>query len=216
MADETQTQAQPATAAAAETTPASTSLLSTVAAAPTEGAAPGTEAAEAKPPQPVIPETYTFAAPEGAKVDDGRLAEFQAAAKDAGLTQEQFQKLASYGFEHIGKAANAPHEAWTALQQQWTNEVKADPEIGGAKLEQSLGAAKLAIDAFGGNALRQALDATGAGNNPAIVRAFVEMGRRMQDGSAHVAGKPAGAASRDGSFEGIASRIYPNMATTGA
>ena len=207
--------------AATETAAADPSLASQGAPATGDqgtGAAAGAAAAGTAPATAPVPPAeasgYQFQAPEGAAVDETQLGAYRDAAHKAGLTQDQFNAMAAFGADAIKQAAGAPHQAWADLQQQWTNEIKADPAIGGAKLPESLAAARVAIDQLGGDALRTALDTTGAGNNPAIVKAFVEMGKRLQDASQHVTGSPAGRQLVDRSFEGMAAHLWPNMAGT--
>lgn len=232
MAEEATTQGGTGTATATATQGVATSQATDPAAATTAAAvlaspdsaaaapaAPADKSAESQggeqkqpaAPAPVVPDTYEFKAPEGATVDEGRLTEFRAAAKEAGLSQEQFQKLADYGFKQLGAAATAPVEAWNTLQNTWFDQIKSDPDLGGDKLDQSRGLAKEAVAKFGGEGLREALVATGAITHPAVFRAFVQIGRAIQDGSKLVTGKPASAATRDLSFEGTAARFYPGM-----
>ena len=176
----------------------------------TDGEKPA-EAAQAN----VVPEAYEFKAPEidgkPVEVDAEGLSAFQAAAKEAGLTQAQFQALGEHGArvvaQQIARAQSEPYKLWHDTQRAWQDEVKADPDIGGAKLPESLSFSARAIDALGGDALRQALNITGAGNNPAIVRAMVRMGRMMADPSSLSVGKPA-AGARPVNAEQAARNLY--------
>ncbi|MFZ0931248.1 MAG: hypothetical protein WAN11_21760, partial [Syntrophobacteraceae bacterium] len=112
-------------------------------------------------------------------------------AKELDLTQEQAQKLLSFGGDKIKALTEAPYKAWSEMQTKWQAEVKADPEIGGTKFQDSVKAAALVFQPGESNpfvtndadaqALRDALNMTGAGNNPALVKLFVRMGNLLKE-----------------------------------
>lgn len=89
-------------------------------------------------------------------------------------------------------------------QAEWETAVKADPVIGGANLAPNLAKVSKLIDAEGTPELRQALDATGAGSHPEIVKFFVKMADRFAEGA------PAGGGSPT-TKESTAQRMYPGM-----
>lgn len=154
-------------------------------------------AAPETPAAPVVPEKYEFAAPEGVTVDPEALTGFEVAAREAGLTQAQFAAIAPLGAQLIAsKVAAAMADALPAhlrpdTQTAWADAVRNDPEIGGDKLAPSLAQAAKVIDAYGGAALREALNVTRAGNNPAVVKAFIAIGKAMGDAEGLSVGKPA-------------------------
>jgi len=152
------------------------------------------------------PDAYAdFTAPEGMTVEPVKMDEFKTLAKDLGLSQETAQKLIDFQGGRVKEMVEAPYRLWNETQTAWQNAVKADPDIGGAKLTENLAAGKRAIDAFGGDALRQALDFTGAGNNPAIVKAFIKIGQAMGE-----AGFITGTAPKQ--ERSIAEKLYPSLA----
>lgn len=73
----------------------------------------------------------------------------------------------------------------------WRKELQSDPEIGGDKLGENLGIALKAVQAIGGEPLVEALEMTGAGNHPAIVRAFHVMGKLAVDNPEILGGETA-------------------------
>ena len=177
--------------------------------------------AEGKPiPKPVegkAPAEYAeFKVPEGTTLDEATATEFKAMAKELDLTQEQAQKLLDFGGGKLRALAEGPYKAWSEMQTKWQAEVKADPEIGGTKLEQSVKDASLVFvpgesNPFVGSeaeakSLKEALNATGAGNNPAIVKMFVRMGRMLAEPGS-LTGKPPNA----NTVEAKLSTMYPTM-----
>jgi len=143
---------------------------------------------------PARPTYEAFKAPEGVKLDEALTAQATELFADMGLSQDQAQKLVNFHAGQMQALAQANAKAYADLQTTWVNEIKADPEIGGTKLQSSLGLAANAIDRLGIPGLKEALDLTGAGNNPAVVRAFVAMGRMMSE-DRFAAGNGAPAAS---------------------
>lgn len=138
---------------------------------------------------------YEFKMPEGVELDaklaDALMPEF----KDLGLTQAQAQKLV----DRYAEARKAEAEAYVATPEgaasaaayqyfkengtpeTWVEAAKKDPDIGGVKWDASVADAQRAIRAFGGEDLRQFLNATGAGNHPALIRAFAKAGANISE-----------------------------------
>ncbi len=171
------------------------------------------------PEAPVVPEAYDFAAPEGFTVDDAAVDGYKTLAREMGLSQEQFAKLSGYGIEQLKAATAAPAAAWQAMQSEWVGQVAADPELGmvDGKLapEAAQHVARVA-QAYGTPELMQALALTGAGNHPAVIKAFVAIGKAMGAAGPLDQGKPAPATRQGNSFGEIASRLYPTMQSAGA
>lgn len=152
------------------------------------------------------PEAYeTFTLPEGVEVDEATLGEAAAMFKDIGLPQDKAQKLVDFYTGKLAAAAEAPQKLWEATQADWQGKVRADPEIGGTKLDATIATAAKAIDKFGGTALRDALDITGAGNHPEIIRFFSRVGASLSEAD-FVTGSPKGGA---GARQTTANALYP-------
>jgi len=186
MADETMQTAETARTPAAEPglTPATapgltpaTTEPSVLAGAPEPEPTP--EPAPGSKPEPV---TYTdFRLPEGATIDAAALDQARALFAQAGLPQDEAQKFVDLAVSREQAAAARGVQAFVDLQNKWVSEIKADPEIGGVRLEASMAQAARAIDRLGVPGLKEALNLTGAGNNPAIVKAFVRLGQMVSE-----------------------------------
>lgn len=74
-------------------------------------------------------------------------------------------------------------ETHNAQVNKWAEEVKADKELGGDNLKETLGMAAKARDEFGSKELSQLLDETGLGNHPEVVKFFYNVGRGISDDS---------------------------------
>jgi len=180
MADQTTSpDATPATSAPTPGAPAP--------AAAAQPSGPSTVSAAATPsmlgsdaPEPAL--AYgDFKLPEGASVDDESLKAASTLFADSGLSQEQAQKFIDLAVSREQAAARKGVQAFVDLQTKWVSEIKADPDIGGDKFQASIALAARAIDRLAVPGLREALDLTGAGNNPAVVKAFARIGQMISE-----------------------------------
>ncbi len=148
-------------------------------------AAPAAQAAEvAKEPavsDPARPSYTDFKLPDGVTVDPEQLKTASELFADSGLSQQQAQKFIDLAASREQAAATKGVQAFVELQNKWVSEIKADPDIGGDKLQASLASAARAIDRLGVPGLKEALDLPGAGNNPAVVKAFVRLGQMVSE-----------------------------------
>jgi len=120
-------------------------------------------------PVPQDASSWTFTAPEGTNVDvsSSPVQALGQAAAQQGLSNEQAQKV----LDQVGPAFTEHYQKLhTQMMEQWANETRQHPEIGGAKLQQSLTEAKQAFATFDpdGQAL-QVLTEWGLVNHPAIL-----------------------------------------------
>jgi hypothetical protein len=84
--------------------------------------------------------------------------------------------------EQRAAAESGPVDAAVLAQvTAWENEIRADPEIGGAELEGNLELARDVLRQYGGPDMAELLDA-GLGSNPAVVRSFVRIGKALGRG----------------------------------
>lgn len=166
----------------------------------------------ADPPKPDEPITYeAFKTPEGLSLDEAKVAEFSKLAAEAKMPQEVAQKFVDLYTAELKQLTEAPMRAWTALQNQWQEEVRNDPVIGGANLDKNLAATKAGLSNLLGEeakAFFDALNITGAGNNPAILRGLMKAAAPHAPASP-VAGSPAKPAKSAGAT------LYPTMAGLG-
>lgn len=174
------------------------------------------EKTEAKPG---APEKYEFKAPEGFTLDEKAVEDATKVFKELGLPQEGAQKLIDLYVAKANEAAQAPYDLWKETQEKWVGEIKADPEIGG-KLDQVRAATSKVIDSLGpklAGEFREAMEFTGAGNNPAFVKAFYSLAQRLTEGG-HVTGSGPSKQSQSTTGQAVpsaAEAIYPHLANKG-
>lgn len=154
------------------------------------------------------PESYAdFVVPEGVALDTDVLGDFRTTAKELNLPQEAAQKVVDLGIKLAGKWADQYAAGVVAETNGWADAAKADPEIGGAKLTESVTTAMKAIKAFGNDGLIALIEAKGLGNHPEFIRTFAKIGKAISEDSIITGKQTATDAQTD-----TAKRLYPNMA----
>ena len=150
------------------------------------------------------PETYgDFKLPPTCHVDPDLLGRFHERARHMNLSQHGAQALVDVHLESLETLQRLQHETLLRQQQDWIDAVRRDPEIGGPHMHETLSFAAEAIRRFGSPELREALETTGLGNHPELIRFFVRVGRAVGEGSYVTAGR------RDP--RSAAQVLYPNM-----
>ncbi len=157
------------------------------------------------------PEKYELSIPEGMELDEKALEKFEPLFREANMTNEQASKFAEAYGEHVkglvDSAIESLQDDWTKQNKGWQDSLLKDAEFGGAEFKENMNIARTVLDRFGGTKeemaeVREALNKTGAGNHPAIVRLLFRVGKAMQDDKIHDNGT-------DGSNKKKAD-LYPN------
>lgn len=199
MTDTTAVTSTPSNDAGDPKTDSTTAPDSTTASTPPAAAA-DTKTDDTKATAPEVPESYDLQMPDGIELDKASADEFTTIAKELKLDQATAQKLADVA----AKQAQRQVEAHTRLVESWVESVKADKDIGGDKLEENLGIARKALDTFGTPELRDVLNASGLGNHPEVIKAFVKAGKAISEDK-FVSGAPKG------NNTDPAHKLFPNM-----
>jgi hypothetical protein len=149
------------------------------------------------------PETYSpWTAPEGYELDAGLVEEASPIFRELGLTQEQSQKLVDFYSKHSLAAADASLKAFTDMRAEWRQSMKTDDTL--SKLADSSGnfgprsplvdTVNRALDGLQNPKLvadfKDAMNLTGAGDNPAFVRVLHALASQVTEGTSYAAGGP--------------------------
>lgn len=152
------------------------------------------------PPAPAAPPVLTLKAPDGSLLDAGAVERTTAQVAKLGLSPEHAQEV----LEHVHKEVAAFQSAREAQAQQlmkhdWIEQVKNDPEIGGAKYEESMRLCALARHKCMRPAFLKMLDDTGLGNHPENVYAWRYVGSLLAEANLITTGDtpPAPPAKKD-------------------
>jgi hypothetical protein len=132
--------------------------------------------------------------------------------RESGLNQEQAQKFVDFHANALREASEGPAKLWQDTQDLWMDELRSDPILGkdidNGRVGSSIARMISALPAPQATAFREAMNFTGAGNNPAIVRGFYELSKRFAE-PGHVQGSaPAQTKSRPTA----AQALYPTLA----
>ncbi|WP_333883816.1 hypothetical protein [Sphingobium yanoikuyae] len=177
-----------------------------------EGEAGGEGEQGEQAPAHVIPEGYELTAPDGMTIDAALLTEATPIFKEAGLSNDQAQAILPAAKSLVEKTQQSTVQnlidAGNQQRKAWLDAAKADEQIGGAKWDASLDSAGRALDALGhaeGSEFRAALNETGFGNHPEMIRIFARIGEMVgEDG--HFVRADAGAPVNEPAWK----RLYPN------
>ena len=138
-----------------------------------------------------VPETYEdFTLPEGMELDKVAMEAAIPVFKELGLTQEQAQKLVGLQTAQLTAAAEAQEAAWTKQNDDWRDASKADPEFGGANLQENLSHVSRFMDGFGSDVIRTMLEETGLGNRVEMLQMFASVGKAMGEDTIKTGGAP--------------------------
>lgn len=152
-------------------------------------AAEATEATTEETAAAAVPEAYELTAPEGFSLDAKHVEAATPVFKELGLTNDQANKLMPVAAEFAKDIASGIEarqlQEVTAWRNERLTEAKADPEVGGAKWDESIALSAKALDQFGatkGSEFRNWLTETGLGNHVEFIRMFSKIGREVGEG----------------------------------
>jgi hypothetical protein len=153
------------------------------------------EGDETPPAEPLTAEDIKF--PEGVEPNAEALTGFLDLMNDPEISPaERAQKLIDLQLSIAEDAGKASQALWDKTQSDWQAEAQALPEIGGDQLPKTLANIKSGLDKLGATKeTYAALNFTGAGNHPEIIRilskatAHLIEGTPTKDGTAPAKGK---------------------------
>lgn len=143
--------------------------------------------------------------PEDMAVDEAARDEFLGILNDREATPaEQAQKLVDLQARLARDASETGSKAWEEIQTDWVSKVKADPDIGGANFENTMTSIGKLVTHYGDQELRDAMNLTGAGNHPAMVKFLAKVAKDFNEGTP-ISGAPVNTSS-------ALEQMYPSMA----
>ena len=160
-----------------------------------DGADTKTETKEALATEPPAPPTYdAYTLPENATLDNERVGAFNAilgqfeldSKADHARVQALGQSLVDFYHTEVQRIGEQvmqhQRDVWNRHNETLINELKSDPELGGNRIQTTLGNAKYVLEQFGGSADEQKallaeLDNAGVSNS----RRFIALLNRMYE-----------------------------------
>lgn len=176
-------------------------------------------------PKP-LPAFESFTLPEGTSADPESLKTFTEAlgefenttGADHAHLQGLGQKIVEMGLAEVKRATEKLYEyqvsEWKKQSDKWIEDFEADPELGGNRRNTTLDDARYAINNFAGTpeqvaAFNKYLHDTKMGNNPALIRAFSNLGKALREG------KPLAASIAPKAPQSKLNTLYGNSMKTG-
>lgn len=202
----------------------------------TSPAAPSTSA-EAKAPPPGAPEAYSdWKLPEGFELDDKINEAAKPLFKELGLTQDNAQKLVDFYNEHAKRISEERDKGlmdyWQKTRSDWRDELKKDDVVGKLVGENGnfgpdsalITTVNKALDGLQDPKLvsdfKDAMELTGAGDNPAFVKVLYALSKKVTEGSSYAAGNPSPLDPKTGQVRGsrptAGAAIYPHLPSAGS
>ena len=157
------------------------------------------------PAAPIVPEKYELNLPEGSLLDPSTIEKISAYAKEKGLSNEAAQEVLNRENAIVTAYHEAQNQQVTEIRNAWVKEAESDKEIGGDKFKENLELAKRVVNRFGSEAFKAALNETGFGNHPEVIRTFARIGLLMADDKLITGG------SNSDTPRDMAHTFYPDM-----
>ena len=165
-------------------------------------------------PKSQAPESYDeFTLPQGFTMNDIALEAFSPAAKEAGLNQENAQKMIDLYSKLQGQEAKRLNEDFNARMDKQIAAVKSDPEIGGEHYETKIALANKVIGTFGNEGAIEAIRDSGLGTNPDVIRMLVKVGEVISEDVFVDKGDGGGVGGVKTTEKTLGDRLYPKMKT---
>ncbi len=202
-------QAAPTPTAETGDKPAESAPAAPVANAPVEAAPapegdkkPDGEAAPVEPPKPEAPR-YEFKMPEGVVADAPVMSAYTNILGKYNMPPEAGQELLDFHANQMTvyaeRVAQSQQDQFSETRRGWVKEFE---KMAGNRRDTMLNDAKWAVMQFGGDKKQVAelwnvLNFTGAGDHPAVIRAFANIAKASRERSAPQHGNPAVSAPTD-------------------
>ena len=141
-------------------------------------------------------------APDGFEMDEETLKAAEPLFKELGLDKDGAQRLVEFYAERVAAQGESAAAALAETTNGWMETIKSE---WGDKFDENVSVAAKAVD-LGGDELREALNVTGAGNHPAVIKFFHQIGQQLsEDGFQGSKPQASDADWMDG--------LYPSMQT---
>lgn len=109
--------------------------------------------------------------------------------------------------KNLQMAEERESQLWDKTLIDWKDEVKADPEVGGAKLDGVLSNVGKLVNEYGSDELIKVFALTGAGNNVHVVKFLNKVAGALVESQTAVPGSPG----EDKGSQTAAQKMYPSM-----
>lgn len=147
---------------------------------------------------------FDLKAPKDSYLDNTAVDSVKAFAKEKGLSPDQAQALLERESANVASFVEQQEKAREELRTSWLEQAKTDKEIGGDGFNANAELAKRVVEKFGTDDFKKALDESGLGNHPELVRILARIGKAMGNDTLVVPGSISGTPRPS-----MAERLYP-------
>jgi len=138
---------------------------------------------DVKPPEVkvVVPDKYDLKLPKDSPLGQESVERIASLSKERKLSQEQAQALLETESDAVASYAEMQKQTFAKQVGAWAEQTKTDKEIGGDNFAKNAELAKRVLDKYGSPELKKALNDTGLGNHPELVRVFTRIAQSMKE-----------------------------------
>lgn len=155
----------------------------------------------------IVPEKYELKMPEGSPLDQEALTRVETYAKANKLSNEEAQKLLEVENTAVKTFAEQQQTKMETLKNTWAEESKNDKEFGGQAFAQNVELSRRVVEKFGSQAFKAALNETGLGNHPELIRMLSRIGKAVGEDELVVGKTAAGKETPTDPSK----KLYPNQ-----
>lgn len=124
---------------------------------------------------------YGLELPEGMAADSRLLEEFASLARESNIPPAAARKILDLEVRNVQRQM----DAFSNQQNAWREEINADPEFGGRRIDDTVNYARRALKTYDpSGTLLPELNRTGYGNHPGIIRFLARVGRTLREDNA--------------------------------
>jgi len=129
------------------------------------------------------PEKYELKVQKDSLLEKDQVEKIETFAKQQGFSNDQAQELLNREEKLLSGYKETLHQEFEEKTSQWLEDIKADKQLGGDNYTKNIETAKRVVDRFATDDFKKALNESGFGNHPELVRTFVKIGNAMSEDS---------------------------------
>lgn len=116
---------------------------------------------------------------EDSPLDKSAIDEISKFAEENGLSKSQAQKIIEHQEKTVRDYTESAKARFNEQTEAWVNDIREDKELGGENFEKSVELASRVFKKYAEPEFVQALQESGWGNHPELVRVFTRIGKAM-------------------------------------
>jgi len=152
-------------------------------------------------------EAYELSLPEGFPDENTELVSgFSEFAQANKMSKDQAQGAVDWFAERQKELIEQATASQKRQAAEWVHELRADPKVGGGKLDETVKKANIALNKFGGDEVVKVLQETGMSNHPAFVKMFAKIQKELAEDK-FAPGEPAEVDER----KELLDKMYPGL-----